>query len=182
MKVGIILSAIFLTACVMLLFFVIQKSGKKECHTMSDGNFTVMIPNIVFVIGVICALMSLAVLLGFTFLSDELPHFIFYLCFGLFFWIGMYLAFKTLTFKVMVKGKEIIVFSAFKKPYSFTFSEINSVVRQVKKNQIKSERIVLKTVYGKKLIVESSEISYKRFVKRIQSEVESQYLSGFESL
>ena len=92
----------------------------------------------------------------------------------------MYLILKTLNFKVIVKGENITVFSTFRKPYSFTFNEIVSAVRQVKKNQVKSERIVIRTVDGRKLIVESVEISYERFAKRIQAEVRSEYLVGFE--
>lgn len=180
MSIGSILSAILVPACVMLIFSVIQKNGVKKSKTMSDENFTVMIPSIVLIIGIICALMSTAVLLGFTFLSDERPHFIFYVTFGLFFWVGLYLILRTLTFKVIVKGERITVFSAFKKPYTFTFSEIVSAVRQVKKSQTKSERLVIKTVDGKKLIVESLEISYKRFAKKVQLEVKNEYLVGFE--
>lgn len=164
----------------MLIFSVIQKAGVKESKTMSDENFTIMIPSIVLIIGAMCALMSTVVLLGFTFLSNERPHFIFYVTFGLFFWFGMYLILRTLTFKVMVKGEKITVFSVFKNPYTFTFSEIVSAVRQVKKSQTKSERLVIKTANGKKLIVESIEVSYKRFAKKIQLEVKSEYLVGFE--
>lgn len=41
----------------------------------------------------------------------------------------MYSSIKTLTFKVVVKGKEITVFPTFRKLYSFSFGEIVSVVR-----------------------------------------------------
>ena len=150
------------------------------CLAMSDENFTVMIPSIVMIIGAMCALMSLSVLLGFTFLSDELPHFIFYVVFGFLFWIGMYLIVKTLTFKVIVKEGKVTVFSAFRKSYSFTFDEVVLAVRQVKKNQMKSERIVIKTESGKRLIVESSESSYKRFSKIVQLEVKKECMVGFE--
>lgn len=180
MPIGIILSAIFVPACVMLIFLVIQKTGDKKSKTMSDEDFTVIIPSIVSIIGAMCALEFTVVILCFTFLSDEHPHFIFYVTTGLFFWLGIYLIIKTLTFKVIVKEEKITVFSAFKKPYTFTFSEIISVVRQVKKNQLKSERLVIKTADGKKLIVESLEISYKKFAKKIQLKVKSEYLVGFE--
>lgn len=166
MPARIILLIIFLPACVALFFSLIQKTGIKVSNKMSDENFTVSIPSTVVVIGAMCAVMSLAVLLGFTYLSDESPHFIFYLVFGLLFWLGTYLIVKALTFKVIVKQEEITAFSAFRKPYSFAFSEIVSAVRQVKKNQKKSERIVIKTATGKRLVIESSEISYKRFAKK----------------
>lgn len=176
----ILLLIIFLPSFVVFVFSVIQKNRIKVSKKISDKNFTVMIPNLVLIIGAMCALISLAVLLGFTYLPDERPNYIFYLVFGLLFWLGSYLIVKALTFKVMVKGKKIIVFSAFRKPYSFTFSEIISAVRQVKNNRIKSERIVVKTVTGKKLIVESGEISYKMFAEKVQSEVRKECLVGFE--
>lgn len=180
MSNGIILSVILVPACVILIFSMVQKAGIRKSKTMSDEDFTVMIPGMVATIGAMCALMSLAVLLGFTFLSDERPHFIFYVVFGLFIWLGTYLIVKTLTFKVIVKEKKITVFSAFRKPYSFTFGEVVEAVRQIKKNQMSSERIVIKTVSGKRLIVESSEISYKRFAKKVQLEVRRECLAGFE--
>lgn len=61
-----------------------QNAGIKTSNTMSGENFTVMIPSIVMIIGAMCALMALAVILGFTFLSDERPHFILYVVFGFF--------------------------------------------------------------------------------------------------
>lgn len=179
MNIGIILTSIFLPSFVSLLFSIIQKTKVKVSSTISDNNFTVYLPNIVLITGAMCVLTSLVVLLCFTFLSNELPHLIFYVVFGLFMWLGMYLIVKTLTFKVIVRGKIITVYSAFRRPYSFAFDEIVSVVRQVKKNQTKSERIVIKTTNGEKLIVENTEVSYKRFEKKIQSEVKGDYLVGF---
>lgn len=178
--IRILLLIIFLPACVALAFFIMQKAETKTSNTRSDEDFTVILPSIVAMVGGIEALTSLAVLLGFTFLSDERPHFIFYMVFGFGYLLGMYLIIKTLTFKVIVKKKKVTVFSSLKKPYSFTFDEVVSAVRQVKKNQIKSERIVIKTTSGKRLIVESSEISYKRFAKKVQLEVRKECLVGFE--
>ena len=94
--------------------------------------------------------------------------------------MGTYLLFKALTFKVFVKDNRITVCSGLKKPYSFVFSEINIAIRQIKNNRIKSERIVVKTITGKKLIIESTEISYFRFLDRISSEVSRDRLVGFE--
>lgn len=180
MSNGIILSVILVPACVILIFSMVQRAGFRKSKAMSDENFTVMIPDMVAVIGAMCALMSLAVLLGFTFLSDEQPHFIFYVVFGLFIWLGTYLIVKTLRYKVIVKEKKVTVFSVFRKPYSFNFDEVVEAVRQIKKNQMHSERIVIKTVSGKRLLVESSEISYKRFAKKVQLEVRRECLVGFE--
>ncbi len=180
MIIKIILTVILIPACLSLVFALMQKKRIKISKTMSDKNFTVMIPNVVLIIGAMCALMSLTVLLCFTFFSDEIPHYIFYVTFGFFIWGGMYLIIKTLTFKVNVKGELITVYSFLRKPYSFTFSDIVSAVRQVKNNQVKSEIIVIKTCTRKRLVVESAEIAYVRFRKKIQSEVKSEYLIGFE--
>ena len=179
-KIGVILSAIFLPACVMLVYSAIRRTDCNVSKAMTNERFTVSIPRIVLIIGMACALMSTVVILGFTFLSAELPHIIFYIVFGLFLWLGMYLVLKTLRFRVVVKGEIITVYSILSKPFTFEFCEIISAVRQVKKNQVKSERIVVKTTSGKKLIVESSEISYERFLQKIKLEVKSECLSGFE--
>lgn len=180
MNIGIILSAIFIPACVMATFAMIQKSNVKTNKTMTDKQFVVMIPKIVISIGLVLDFLCVMIVIGFTLFSEKIPHIIFYIIFGLGIWLGTYLALKTLKFKVIVKGEEITVQNIFGKPFTFTFSEIVSAVRQVKKNQVKSERIVVKTTSGKKLIVESAEISYKRFLNRIKSEVKSEYLLGFE--
>ena len=156
-----------------------QKKNIKISKKTSSENFSIFIPSTVLVIGIIDILVFLALLLGFTVLSNERPHLIFYVFCGLGIWLGTYLCIKTLTFKVVVKDEIITVFTAFRKPYSFTFGEIVSAVRQVKKNQLKSERIVIKTTNKMRLIVESGEVSYKRFAKKIQSKVKKEYLTGF---
>lgn len=179
MNIGIVLAAVLLPPCLALVLSVIQKSGIKVSNKMTDENFVVMLPNAVFAIGAMCTLGYLVVLLGFTFLSDERPQLIFYVVFGLFIWLGVYLMVKTLTFRVVVKGKNITVFSPFRRPYSFTFSEIVSAVLKVKRNQLKSEGVLIKTTTGKRVLVESSEISYRRIVKKIQLEVDDERLVGF---
>ena len=148
---------------------------------MSDRHFVVMLPRAVLAVGIANDFICTVAILGFTFFSEELPSMIFYVVFGMFLWIGTYLILKTLRFKVVVKDEEITVYFIMIKPYTFSFNEIVSVVRQIKENQIKSERVVVKTISGKKLIVESSEISYERFLQRIESEVKREYLSGFET-
>lgn len=180
MLIKIILSTIFVPACVVLIFSMMQKNGIRKSKTMTDENFTVMIPVTVLIIGAMCSLMSILVLIGFTFFSNEHPHFIFYMTFVLFFVVGIYLILKTIIFKIVVQGEKITVFSVFKAPYTFTFSEIVSVVRQVKKSQTKSERLIIKTADNKKLTIESSDVSYKRFVRKIQLAVRDEYLIGFE--
>lgn len=178
-NIAIILSAIFVPACVLLVFSAIQKTNSGNDKGISNDYFTVMLPKIVLYIGIAADVVFGLVLLLFTFFSEELPHVIFYIVFGLFFWLGMYLILKTIRFRVIVRGEKITVFSILRKPYSFTFDQVVSAVRQVKNNQVNSERIVVKTTAGRKLIVESSEISYERFAKKIRSTVTAERLSGF---
>ena len=178
MIAGMMLLAI-LPSGIALIFSVMQNQTIEVSKTMTNKNFTVALPNMVLIVGAMAVFTALAVMLGFTFLSDEKPLLIFYVVFGALLWLGTYLIVKTLTFKVMVRDNLITVYSAFRRPYSFTFSEIASAVRQVKDNQVKSERIVIKTTTNRKLIVERTEISYRKFVARILSEVPQERLVGF---
>lgn len=180
MYIKIIVSAICLPICMSLVFSLIQQAKTTTEHRSSDDNFTIKLSPVIFVVGVLGVVMATAVMLGFTFLSNETPHLIFYIIFGSFFLLGAYLAIRTLTFKVVVKGDQITVYSALKKPYTFTFSEIVSAVRHVKPNQLKTEYIDIKTANGKKLTVGSVEEEYERFSKRIRAEVSKQYLVGFK--
>ena len=75
-------------------------------------------------------------------------------------WLGTFLILKTTMFKVVVNNEDITVYSIFKKPYSFTFSDIIAVQRQVKERYTPAERIVVKTKSGRKVIVEHSEAGY----------------------
>ena len=74
MDIGIFLSIIFIPPCVISVLSMFRQSSSKASKTMSDKEFIVRIPNVVLVVGMLCALMSMIVLLGFTFFSDKLPH------------------------------------------------------------------------------------------------------------
>ena len=179
MNTKILLLVISLLSSISLVFALIGKRHKPS-KRMSDENFTVTLPEIIGFIGAIAVFTAIAVMLGFTFLSAEKPHLFFYITFGTLLWLGLYLMIKTFTFKVVVMGNLITVYSTFRKPYSFTFADILSVLRQVKNNQVKSERMMIRTICGKKLIVESAEISYNRLLNRIYIEVPQDRLVGFE--
>lgn len=180
MNIKIILSVIFVPIFVSIAFYYLQKSKTKTIKKTTNEQFVVKLPEAVLVIGIIVILMCTSLIIGFTFFSEETPHLIFYIVFGFFLWLGTFLVLKTLKFKLIVTGKEIKVHSIFLKSFIFTFSDIISAVRQVKKNQLKSERLVIKTINGKKIIVESSLVSYNRFYKKIISEVKNECLHGFD--
>lgn len=171
---------IFIPAFILLIFSIIKKTKIISNKRMTDKNFTIFIPNIVAIIGAILSIISAIILLSFTLFSDTIPHIIFYIVFGLFLWLGMYLVLKTLCFRLIIKDKVITSYSIFGKSYTFTFCDIISVVRQIKQNRVKSERMIIKTKHNKKIIVESTEISYFKFLNRIKSEVNTDFLHGFE--
>ncbi len=178
-----ILVAILLPAGITSVFAIMEKQSNRVSSKMTDKNFTVMIPNMILFIGAGIALMTLAAMVSFVFLRPDAPFYtkLGIQCFlGLFLYLGVYWVIKTLTFRVVVQDEWITVYPTMRKPYSFTFSEIASALRQVKNNEVKSERIVIKTTTGRKLIVERAEISYRRFAKRIQEEVPQSRLVGFE--
>lgn len=174
-----ILLATIIPPSIALAFATIQKEKNKTRITTSDNDFVVTVPNVFLTVGALGSAMFSAVVLAFTFLSDDYPHWLFYAIFGLFIWLSVYLMVKTLTFRVVVKGESITVHSAFKKPYSFVCDEIVSAVRQTKNNKVKSERIVVKTVHAKKFVVESSEIAYEHFARKMQRSVKKDCLVGF---
>jgi len=126
------------------------------------------------------------IILVLTFLSNNSlsivsnpANIIFYIIFGGFICLGIYLVVKTARFKVVVKSEKITVCPMIGRRYAFTFNEIASVLRQVKRNRLKSERMVVKTIAGKKFVVESIEISYERFLRRIETEVNGKFREGF---
>ena len=94
--------------------------------------------------------------------------------------VGVYMLVLTKKWKVIVKNDKIMVYPLIKGEYSFTCDEIVSMQRQVKKNRVKSERIVIKTNSKKKLIVESSHTSYFKFVSYLIDKTESNIRYGFE--
>ena len=65
--------------------------------------------------------------------------------YGAFISIGLYMLVLTKKWKVIVKNDKIMVYPLIKGEYSFICDEIVSMQRQVKKNRVKSERIVIKT-------------------------------------
>lgn len=162
-----------------LLLFCFKKNNKyKTDYKMSDENFTVFLPMTVAIIGAMLAITTTTVVICSPLMEGGIPPFGFYIFFGMFFWLGMYLIVKTLAFRVIVCEK-ITVISVLKKPYSFSFSDISMAKRQVKNNNVKSERVVIETTTGKRLIVERAEVSYERFKKILQSKLNDDICIGF---
>ncbi len=184
MNLGIVFSSIFIPACVALLVNIIHVSTQKVTSKKSKkDNFVVCIPNLYAVIGTVTALVfGVFILLSPIIWPNESRNsmIIFYVVFGMFFWLGIYVVIKTIRFQMVVEEKIITVYPLFSKEYSFTFNDVNTVVRQTKKQYKKqAERIIICTEQGKKIIVENSFVSYFKLVAKIQKCVDSSKLIGF---
>lgn len=174
-----ILFAILLPFFMTLVFTSIAKSNKKANKKMTDERFTMFFPRFYLAIGVMGAAVVLLLWIAFEFLQEEPLHILFYFIMGPIFLTGIYMILKVLTFKVEVDGNNITYYSALRKPYTFTFDDITSVLRQVRKHNTRLERLVIRTKSGRKIILECSEVGYKRISKRIKNEVKKECLSGF---
>lgn len=175
-----ILISILVPLCVSLISVFLAISISKENSKMTDTHYCVYVPKLVMIIGCVVMLTGTLLCICFTIFSEETPHWIFYLICTLIFTLGFYLFFKTIKWKVVVANDMIRVSPLFSKVYSLSFSDIESVKCQVKKNRLKSERLIIKCKTDKKFIVESTEVSYKRFKKQIENNVNSKYLEGFD--
>ena len=163
----------------VILPTIMNKIHKQVKITKTKENFVVSIPRIVFWIGAVESIVCWLVMTLFTVFSDPDPHWIFYITFGLFSLLGLYLVVKTVTFRVVVKGDLITVYSALRRPYSFRFNEIVFVKRQVKQTYYgQGERMIIKAKDKKRVIVESSEISYFRMLDKIKNKVSNDLRTG----
>ena len=164
----------------VILPTIMNKIHKQVKITKTKENFVVSIPRIVFWIGAVESIVCWLVMTLFTVFSDPDPHWIFYITFGLFSLLGLYLVVRTVTFRVVVKGDLITVYSALRRPYSFRFNEIVFVKRQVKQTYYgQGERMIIKAKDKKRVIVESSEISYFRMLDKIKNKVSNDLRTGF---
>ena len=175
MYLWVVTAAVLLPPLIMGIFAVLQKIKRNKDIDMKDEDFIVEISDSVISIGVMMDLASAGIMVGFTIFTENLPPLIFYAVFGLLFWIGSFLIYRTLTFKVIVKDKKIAVYSSF----YLSFSDLDSAARQYKPGKPGCEKIRVKTASGKSFTVKSREICYKYFKERIKSEIPTEKLVGF---
>lgn len=185
MDFGVILLFIFVPACVALLFYAIIyiSAQRADSKKPKKAVLSVCMPNQYSVIGgAVAAFFGIFMLFSPMLWQNENNSFIiFYLVFGAFFWLGIYLVIKTMRFKIIVDGGKLTVYPLFSRAYTFTFEDINSVERQTK-NQYKrqTERIVIHTKQKRRIVIENSFMSYFKLVDKIQECVDLSKLKGFE--
>lgn len=178
MLIRIIVLLLITIGCNVVLPTIMNKIHKQVKTSKTKEEFVVSIPRIVFWIGAVESTICLLAMTLFTVFSDS--HWLLYIPFGLFLLLGLYLVVKTVTFYVVVKGDLITLYSATRRPYSFRFHEIEFVKRQVKQTYYgPRERMIIKAKDKKRVIVESSEISYFRMLDKIKNEVSDDLRTGF---
>lgn len=179
MKIEIIISAILGPLFVVSVISFIQRLSGKIKTAGDKNSLIVEYPKAITFIGTLLDIVFICMGILFTIFSEETPHIIMYIIIGVFVWIGFYMIFKTLTFKLIIEDNKITVYSSFRKPYQITFDNISSVKRQVKENRAGSERLVIKTDTNKKVIAESSAIGYRELKRIIKDNIDKSKLMGF---
>lgn len=185
MNFGVILLCIFVPACLALLFYAIIyiSAHRVSSQKVEKGIFTVSIPNLYAVVGGVTAMIFGIFILFSPIIWPNEPNsfIIFYVVFGAFFWLGIYLVIKTIRFRIVMEESKITAYPLFARAYTFTFEDISTVVRQTKKtHKGQAERIIIRTIQGRKIIVENSFTAYFKLVDKIQENVDASKRMGFE--
>ncbi len=151
-------------------------------ENQKSKSFTVCAPKEAGVVGIVGVLvLGLFIVLSPFMWPDETAEnrTIFYVIFGTAVILCAYLLVKSLRFRVVVKKEKITVIPLLSKTYTFTFDDIETVKRQVKNRyKGKAERIIIRTKQGKRIVVDSSYVSYGKLVERIIDCVEISRLHG----
>ncbi len=118
-------------------------------------------------------------LVGFTLFSYKTLHIVFYICFGAFILLFLYLYIKAQNCRVYVNDKGFCVQPMFRKRRYYTFEDIKYVKRQVKSNG--AERVLVYFNFGKKLKSEKTELNYNKFVNTLTVNLSADKLIGFKT-
>ena len=178
-NIALVIFAVLLPYSVCFAFSIIRKDNKKRIKHFTDKHFIISLSPMVMHIGFIMIGITLIMLFAFTLTSDEPLHWLFYMFMGLFLAYGLFLVFITITFRIDVNGEMVSVNPLLRKPYSFMFNEIILAERKIVNSTIRHEFVTLQILGKKKLTVEDHEISYKRFLKKLQNELPGERLVGF---
>lgn len=156
--------------------------GVSKMKKQQSKGFTVCVPQAFVVVGALDVIVfGLFIVLSSLIWPDESAknRITFYVVFGLFVLLGIYMIVKALRSRIVVENEQIKVTPVASKSFVFTFDDIETVKRQVKKRyKGQAERIIIHTKQGKKITVDSSYVSYKKLVKRIIEVVEKSKLLG----
>lgn len=173
--------ALYIVPVIALALCMLQKRKTlaKRCRRRKSG-YVVCIPDFVAVLGtVFAAAASLlgvyAVLTASGQLSEML---VIYLICGGGQWLGIYAAALTIRWRIVVKGSELTVYPLFSKIYQINLCDVLSAKCQVKDNQTRSERIVLRTS-ERRIVIDKSMIAYNLFKAHLERELPKDIREGF---
>lgn len=173
--------ALYIVPVIALALCMLQKRKTlaKRCRRRKSG-YVVCIPDFVAVLGtVFAAAASLlgvyAVLTASGQLSEML---VIYLICGGGQWLGIYAAALTIRWRIVVKGSELTVYPLFSKIYQINLYDVLSAKCQVKDNQTRSERIVLRTSEHR-IVIDKSIIAYNLFKAHLERELPKDIREGF---
>ena len=173
--------ALYIVPVIALALCMLQKRKTlaKRCRRRKSG-YVVCIPDFVAVLGtVFAAAASLlgvyAVLTASGQLSEML---VIYLICGGGQWLGIYAAALTIRWRIVVKGSELTVYPLFSKIYQINLYDVLSAKCQVKDNQTRSERIVLRTSEHR-IVIDKSMIAYNLFKAHLEREMPKDIREGF---
>lgn len=176
MKISIIIFAILLPICISSFVNINRTLTKRASKRASKNKFIIYIPEVYAVVGFLVAFVFSAFILFSPLLwpnENGKSLIVFYISFGAFVLLGIYIIIKSLRFRIVVDKGVLTVYPLFQKSYSFTFDEVEIVTRQTKKRyEGYAERLVVRTKDGKKTIIESSFVNYKKMVEQIIENVD----------
>ena len=170
-----ILPVIVLALCLLLK----RKTLAKRCRRRKSC-YVVCIPDFVAVLGTVfaAAVSLLGVYAALTASGAKSEMLIIYLICGGGQWLGIYAAALTIRWRIVVKGNDLTVYPLFSKIYQINLRDVISAKRQVKDNQTRSERIVLRTSRHR-VVIDKSMIAYNLFKAHLESELPQSIREGF---
>lgn len=164
---------------IKVIFDWLRSKNKKKGTRFTDRKFVVSLPKTISYLGFLNLVPSIAIMVACVLDNTANNHLAGICVIGVYILFAIYLIILPISKRVYINETKITVRSAFRKSYSFQFSDIATAECQLKNNRVKSERIVIVTTTGKRIIIENAYISYNRFLKRVMEEVPSDRLTGF---
>lgn len=174
-----ILMGVLVPLCISGVFVLMSVLNARGLKSHIKNQLVVQLPSFTGTIGLFGAFLMIGITILLSVVSSPTPHPVFYVLMSVLTYMSLFLFLKAKFWRITVEDNIINVHPIVKKPYSFHFQDIIFVKRQVKQNRVNSERVVIKTSTGKKVIAESAELGYEQLVKLIVERVDNQFLEGF---
>ncbi len=164
----------------IVLFILTTK--KQHIEEKTETPFVVKYPvqlySLLFAVGIVVTVCGIAIFYQVEFNEVGKFSWYHYLIWFMVTWIYVGYGYKGYKFNVVVNDKGFNFVTLCGKTKSVLYSEICSAERQVKYNNVLSERMVIKTAKGK-VVVENRAFNYSNFLEHIVENVSRDKLKGF---